>query len=212
MLWLRYVFQIPGLPSIGSPLSAQVVAVQAFGRNTFLDADLSNIRVYHDQSGANDEVTLNWLWEHNFDPGHPNRQLALETRSLLDRMPVYAIVQWEVAAAFDRAWYAANSRRIICLWPSATPGQYFSTRDVKMQTVEVMRARGWSDVIELAHRRQVVRAYLILRKLLGHDPITVTIRTDGFDRKSVQPWTKSWYRWAWYEFLARLHHLALGWV
>lgn len=212
MLWWRYILQIPGLPKIGSVSDAEVVAVQAFGRNTFIDADLANIRVYHDQHGGDDAVTIAWLWEHNFDPGHPNRQLALETRSLLDRWPISAIVQWEVAAAFDRHWYAANRHRVICLWPSATPGEYFSTRDVKMATVRIMDEHGWRQVIELAHRRHVVRAYLILRQLLGHDPIAVTIRTDGFDHKSVQPWTTSWYRWAWYEFLVRLHHLAVRWV
>lgn len=211
-LWWRYWLQLPGLPDIGDPRLADCIAVQAFGRNTYNDADLAGIRTFHDRHGGQDALTLDWLRQHGFDPGQPNRDLARECVHLVDRYHLPVIVQWEVAAAFEPLWYARHRNFIHCLWPSADPTRYYSTWDVKRETVELMRRHRWRRPIEVAHRWQVVRAYAILRRLLGHDPIAVPLRTDSFDPKSVQPWTRSWYAWLPREIAARFHHLLKGWV
>lgn len=207
-LWWRYWLQLPGLPDIGDPSQADCIAVQAFGRNIFDDADLPGIRTYHDRNGGRDELTLEWLRSHDFKPGRPNLQLARETQALVERFGIPAIVQWEVAAAMRPSWYAAHQRQVICLWPSANPGEYYSTVDVKRDTVAIMRQRGWRLPIEVAHRWMIIRAYFVLRKQLGADPVAISrLSSSDFDHESTQPWTRSWYVWLPREIAARLHHV-----
>lgn len=211
-LWWRYAFQVPGLPASGDPRTAQVVAVQAFGRNTYTDNELVQVQEYYRQHGSDDLATLNGLWANGFDPGEPNYRLADECSAIMVQYGVHAIVQWEIAAAMGPTWYRDHRDRIICIWPTNAIGKPFTTRDVKVATVAIMRQHHWSRVIELAHRHQIVRAFLILRKLLGYDPIIVPTRTEEFDPQSRQKWTTSLRAWQPYNVLACLHHLVLRWV
>jgi hypothetical protein len=211
-IWLRYFLGWPGLPAVGDPSQADVVIVQAFGRNDYLDTELFKIRKAYEYFGQNDAQTIAWLRSQNFDPGLPNRQLAAECQTMVDCYGLPVITQWEAALAFDPDWYEQHKNNIICLWPLADPTRYFTTRLVKEQTVQIMRQCGWSNPIELAHKRQVVRSFLIVRKLLGKPPIVLEQKISSFDSGSVQPWTKSPLRWIVREVPTRIHHVFKHWV
>lgn len=208
-MWLRYLCIIPGLPPRGDLSTADVVLVQAFGRNQYPDSELDHITDLHVAYGKQDAVTIAKLREQGFDPGQPNRDLALACQQLVDTYGIAAIVQWEVTVAFDPAWYAAHRNRIVSLWPTA---EYFSTRLVQEHSLRVMQEHGWTKPIELAHSWQIVRAFLIVRKLFGHEPMVSSETIRCFDSKSVQWWTRSKVKWLAYECLARVHHVLYRWV
>ncbi len=206
-VWLRYWLQIPGLPKIGDASKADVIAVQAFGRNTYTDKTVYRVAEMRQRFGGDDLATLNRLREDCFNPGRPNIRLAKECALLMAKYNIAAIVQWEVAAGFSGWWYEKHRDRIVILWPPSEPGKYYSTVDVKRDTWRIMQERGWRQVIELAHSWQVVRAYLILRRIMGYNPIAVRIATDDFDSLSKQVWTTNWLYWFVREALGRLHHV-----
>lgn len=211
-IWLRYLFCWPGLPAVGDPSQADVMIIQAFGRNDYLDTELFKIRKVYENFGQDDAQTIAWLRSQNFNPGLPNRQLAAECQAMADLYGLPVITQWEVATAFDSVWYEQNKNRIICLWPSADPKQYFSTRLVKEETVRVMNQHGWHNPIELAHKRQVARNFLIVKKLLSKSPIIIEQKTQCFDSKSIQSWTRGPLAWIVREVLTRAFHLVKKWV
>lgn len=204
-LWIRYFCVWPGLPPCGSPTDADCILVQAFGRNDYTDAELHTIAGLRQQYQT-DTKTVGALRDRSFDPGKPNDELAKETETIMDQnRHLIAFVQWEVAVAFDWYWYLRNSSRIVCLWPPATG--YFSTVEVVNESKRKMDRLGLSRPIELAHKRQIVRAFLIVRKVFGQAPIIIRQETYSFDPHSVQPWTRSWLPWLFRETLVRVHHL-----
>jgi hypothetical protein len=195
----------PGLPPQGNPEDADAILVQAFGRNHYPDVALRAIREIRDRVGT-DARAVEVLQNHHFDPGIPNRSLARECQVIMDRFPqLRGIVQWEIATAFEGNWYHTNAYRVVCVWP---PKQgYFSTLEVKRDSKQEMSRLGLSLPIELAHRRQIVRAFLIVRKLFGITPIVLEQQTHSFDSSSVQLWTRTWYWWLIREVLGRVHHV-----
>ena len=205
-LWIRYFCVWPGLPPCGNPAEgADCILVQAFGRNSNNDAELRTIAELR-QRCRTDLLAVEALHNFGFDAGTPNDDLARECEAVMNRYPnMVAIVQWEVAAGFDWRWCRSNSRRIICIWPGHEG--YLSTTDVLKQSHGIMQSHRLKRPIQLAHRRHMVRAFLIARKVLGTEPIVLRQRTCSFDRWSVQFWTRTWYRWAVRETLARVHHL-----
>ncbi|MFA6098263.1 MAG: hypothetical protein WCV50_01530 [Patescibacteria group bacterium] len=206
------MFNFQGLPATGDPRQADVVIVQAFGRNGFSDQELNMLGKLTEVEQISDVEMMDILRQWNFDPGQSNRELAEECRRIMDKYKLSAIVQWEIAVAFPTDWYAANNQRIICLWPSAESLQYFSTRKVLENTLAKMIKRRWSLPIELAHHGQILRAYLMVRKIFGNAPVILSPYPKSFDRKSVQPWTRSRWRWLCREIIVRWHHLLKRWV
>jgi hypothetical protein len=209
-LYCLYGLIYPGLKKLGDPYDADVIAVQAFGRNNYLDHELPAVRALFDLC-RNDPETVKELRDRGFDPGEPNRQLAKAAMELADEYNLPIITQWEVAAAFDPDWYKARHDSVICLWPSANPKEYFTTREVKKQTAAIMKRHGWSKPLELSHQRMIVRAVLILFKL-GVEPIVSQKSVTCFDRHSSQKWTTSLFWWLYRESQARIHHLLHQWV
>jgi hypothetical protein len=194
-------------------MEANVLLVQSFGRNSLQEADLWWIKKnIFKNSGSNDFLAIKELEKRKFDPGKPNYSLAAEARQIMDKYShLCAIVQWEVAAAFDRTWYFENKHKIICLWPPEY-AKHYTTWDVKKDALAIMKKNGWKNPIELAHKRQITRAYFIVRKLcqkeLGSDNVIIlSQKTSCFDKKSKQSWTKGPFRWFFYETLARIHHI-----
>jgi hypothetical protein len=216
-LWFRYFLLWPGAPVTGDPNDADSILVQAFGRNSVADTDLHRIRKNRDNCGFDYEMILK-LRGGGCDPGLPNRQLAKICMHLVEKHRLTAIVQWEVAVAFDPAWYGKWRENIFCLWPPKKPGEYFTTKEVKEDSVRMMKKLGKKNPIELAHRRQIVRAALILKKILRREgfsntvPIIVTGQPDSFDANSVQIWTRNPARWLLRESLARIHHLVFRYI
>lgn len=184
------------------------------------DTEVWFVRKKHEELGSDNLRTTAWLRAQGFDPGIPNYELAKECRELVGTYGIPAIIQWEVGAALDPEWYRDHKNLITCVWPPADPKIYFTTWRVKSIMVEIMKRRGWTKPIEVAHQRQIVRSYLIVRKLiqlhLGIKHPTIVIveqNTKSFDRRSVQKWTtKLFPSWLKQEFLARGHHIVHRWV
>lgn len=211
-LWFNYMTCWRGLPEIGDPQKAHVVIVQAFGRNSYPDSEVHSIRELWEGCGRNDLTAVKKLRSLNFDPGKSNISLALECMEIMDKYGIPGIVQWEIAVAFPEEWYYRNADRIVCLWPPKGKGNYFSTWDVKILTYKIMNQRQWAIPIEVAHKRQITRAYLIVRKIMGKKVVVLPQKTTVFDPQSVQLWVRAWYLWLPREILTRLHHLYKGWV
>ena len=208
-LWLRYLLVYPGAPPLGDVAEADVIIVQAFGRNSFSDRVLHNIGKLYNDCCNDDLLTIRQLHYNNFQPGLPNLSLANECRVLMENFNKPAIVQWEVAAAFEFEWYKKNSHRIFCVWPPDRPVKRFSTWQVKEKTREIMDRYGWKIPVELAHKRQYIRAFFTVYKLIGPAVIPPQ-NTDCYDPLSVQKWTSSPFRWFIpYEPIARIYFLML---
>lgn len=217
--WLRYLgcMFTPGLPSIGSPLRADVIIAQAFGRNSISEAEFGKVvTLFHEQAQGDDIKAFELLRQQGFDAGIANRDLADLCKQLADFYQLPIIGQWEVMAQLyfaDQDWYVQNQslpgRRLVAIWPESP--DYFATWHVKSATKAEMERRGWQVPIEVAQKHMIARAYLVLRKL-GLDPVIVDQEVGIFDLYSVQPWTRSWLKWYPREFLGRVHHLVFGFV
>lgn len=204
--WLWYWLQLPGCPFGARADEADVILVQAFGRNHLADNDLANLRRYHDEHGGRDAVTLAWCRDH-VEVGSANRSLAMELMDLVHHSHLPVIAQWEVIVPLPISWYERHQSRIICLWPSAVPGEYFSTVDVLAKALTTMTEHRWDSPLVLAHAGQVMRCAMLIRRELGRWPAIPPNLPNEFDRDSVQPWTRNRAAWMWHEFLARGHHV-----
>jgi hypothetical protein len=212
-VWIRYFAVIPGLPAIGDPEEADVLIIQAFGRNTYGDEELDIVRTIYERSGGNDATAIEKLREVSFNPGIPNYDLAQEAQEIADRYDLPIITQWEVAVAFNPEWYAVHKERIICIWP---PGgtEYFTTWHVKTATWKIMKEKGWKTPVELAHKSQIARSFLVVKKVMHITPVVLPQRTKSFDPNSVQPWIRSWRKFVLpREIIVRwVHHIIKRWV
>src|SRR4030043_583677 len=199
-IWLRYFAFWLGVGPMGDPKEADVIIVQAFGRNSIIDDRLFEVRRIFDEAGS-DLAAIKKLQEMKFadkknffDPGIPNRILAKQCSELVERNNIPAIVQWEIAAAFTPHWYWEHKKSFFCIWPSKKPGKYFSTYDLNVKAIEIMKEKGFRRPIVLAHKMQMARAFLIAKKLLkenfdGSSAIVVYKGPDFFDPDSVQWFT-----------------------
>ncbi len=213
-VWTRYCLFWNGLPAIGNPKDADVIIVQAFGRNNLEDEDLEYIYDLR-QEKVSDLKTLESLRSHAFDPGKPNYSLANETIKLMKKYGLPAIVQWEVAVALLNVGLY-DKEKIFCIWPPENCTG-FNTLEVKEETFKIMKKNNWSSPLELAHKRQITRAFLIVKNFMEANkfsgwPVTVEQETDCFDSKSIQKWTTGPLAWYPKEFLVRIHHWIFGWV
>ena len=221
-IWLRYFAIWPGLPAVGNPKKADVIIVQAFGRNSFIDERLFEIRRIFDKAGSDFTAVENirkikFLDNRvGFDSGLPNKALAQECRTLMERYNIPAIVQWEIATAFEPEWYRKYHEKIICLWPSVNPKEYFSSQLVKEQAVRKMIQMAWLVPLELAHRRMTVCSFMMTKRLLkkhralSRGIVVVEQRVDSFDPNSVHWWTRNKYFWIMREVPVRVHHVLRG--
>jgi hypothetical protein len=212
-IWIRYFLIWPSLRPIGNPADGDVITIQAYGRNSIPDAELYLVGQLRQLIG-NDWLTIKKLRQVPIycDPGEQNFSLALECQDLVDRYHLPIITQWEVAAAFGPHWYKKHKENVFCVWPPTEPQVRFSTYEVKEETKKIMKAHGWKKPIELAHKRQIVRNFLIVRKLIN-TPIITAQKTDDFDPGSVQKWTRRPGFWfVGYEPWVRAHHILNRWV
>lgn len=210
--WIWYWLQLPGCSQRSPEAQADVIVVQAFGRNTLIEEDLANLRRYHDGNGNHDGLTLAWCRDHQIEVGDPNRSLAMVLINMVHQTRLPVVAQWEVILACPPDWYKHHRQSIFCLWPPAQPGQYFTTRRVLEDTVAVMRFRGWRRPLVLAHTRQLHRVCLMLKRLSGAWPAVSRDQIDEFDSQSLQPWTRNIFAWWYRETRVRVHHVLHHWV
>lgn len=210
-LWLRYGLVWPGMPVTGNPGEADVIVVEALGRNSILDRDLFEVRRIRDERGSDVEA-IQRLRELHVDPGLTNCELADEAAAIHRTYQIPMFCQWEIALALRPSWYASNCQNIVCIWPSIEPGVPLQTRDVLFEANRLMADAGYDRMINIAHRRMAVRAYMLARIIMNQAPIILPQRTTTFDRHSVQGHTTGVLPWLSYEPRARCHHLLHRWV
>lgn len=210
-LWLRYGLIWPGMPTIGNPGEADVIVVEALGRNSILDRDLFEVRRIRDECD-NDVVAIQRLRELRVDPGLANCELADEVMAIHRTYQIPIFCQWEIALAFRRSWYAEHWQDVVCIWPSIVPGVPLRIRDVLFEANRLMADAGYDRMINVAHRRMAVRVYALARTIMKQPPIILPQRTTTFDRHSVQGHTTGTVPWLSYESRARCRHLFHRWV
>ncbi len=205
----RYMFPSLGARKSRDLYKGDVIFAQAFGRNTFPDSSVFAVGVMFDEF-EDDEKTLEWLRSHDFDPGIPNKEIAKAVKELMTRYFIPAIVQWEIAAAFDTEWYRENKKRITCIWPTKERNTYFNTNEVNVLSLQAAEKLGRSNPIEVAHKMQIQRAALIIKKLSGKFPLIPDDIPKSFDEKSLQWWTRTIWACMFREIPTRMYHILTG--
>ena len=234
-LWLCYFFSLwPAVPSFGRIEDADCVFVQAFGRNSYTDAELvsviENLRneiIINETTSvvSSDEQMFELLKRDGFDPGASNLalgQYAVTQFKFIARNNngrALIISQWEVSYAIyeqDPTWYKEHSRDIETIWPNE---DYFATWHVKVESKKRMIEREFSKPLEVAQPAMITRAVPIIWST-GVRPIVEKIDNGKthvlwvWDKDSVQPWTRSWEDWRTRELFSRIAHLTThmaGW-
>ena len=214
-LWLKYCIPWSTVKTASNLKQAKVVLAQSCGRNSYADAELYRVGRLVERA-ARDLDVFEHLADQNFWPGLPNVYMAKQCLTLIRRLNIPAIVQWEIGYSIyrqDEVWFKSNPGKVRCVWPSTKPGVYMSTRDVLEMSAELMRQQEISGPIAVvAHDYHVVRVLLMARKLWGDSVMAVGDSCRFFDRESVQPWTRSFARFIPREVMVRFHHLFKGWV
>jgi hypothetical protein len=218
-LWCTYWLPFwPSVPGIGRVEDGDCLFVQSFGRNHFTDNELGrilwNIR---SRTKLSDYESFVLLRQQGFDPGDSNRALARYSKKLFHQLskngPVI-ISQWEVVYCLfemDPVWYLKHRSDIECIWPPEEG--YFATAHVKQASKACMLNRGKKHPVEVAHPAMITRAVPIMWGA-GISPIVEQIKLFHasrhelwvWDRRSVQPWTRSWENWRTRETLGRVAH------
>lgn len=223
--------------AIGKAYSDQVdfICPQAFGRNTFSNDDVGAIvnTAHKKLCDSHDIDTFEWLKSRNFDPGRPNRILALRCIRLAKalkssiwgtychRIPPLitpVIGQWEVLCAMwlsEPDWYMEHQEILTPIWPPAQG--YLGTRDMLLIVKKLADTCELKTPLLAAHPEHIKRCFFIARKIFGIAAIDIgtwegNSHEEWFDPGSVQKWTRSPSRWLWYEMLVRIHHRIHGWI
>jgi hypothetical protein len=182
--------------------------IQAFGRDTFTDAELVMIKKTREALG-NDTTMMEFLRDKQFEPGHSNIDLAKKmAENLTSEAPIEQIAQWEVVFALYRDYpeiYASYRHYIHTLWPHSG---FYPTYEVKKDSVDVMDKFGLYNAQELAHPDMMARAVGILEKLgVQPDPIAADVR---YDPGSTQAHVRDAEAFKGRERLARIEHVLRG--
>lgn len=220
VIQLLYLLPVPGLTlKLARVIHRQYPAtsendcifVQAFGRNSWTDAQLLGVLKDNRARGAANPMRV--LRGEGFDPGRSNRMLAgIAWRLFLDH-PVRIFAQWEVAYAMWEANPRGYQELLVqkewmhILWPR---GSYYPTWMVKQDSIGLAAEQGLSRPIELAHPDMVARATAILWRLGARPSLYIT--PIEYDPKSVQPWTRSQRHWWLRNLLGHVHHILHRWV
>lgn len=198
---------------------AGFISPQAFGRNTYSDEEVGSV-IHAMLESIKDPIRrFEWLKERGFEPGTPNRILALRCIRLAKDAPIRSIVrpiigQWEVLYAiwsYEPDWYTKHQNILIPIWPPAVG--YLGTRGMLLIVKEIADRRGLKTPLITAHPEHIQRCFFIARKIFGVAATDVrNPSAEWFDPESIQKWTTGPGRWLAYEMLARIHHRLHGWM
>lgn len=218
------------------PNEGDIISPQAFGRNTYQDKEVGVvIKAIHERCNGDSVAMFQELSIKGFDPGHPNRMLALrcielakepwgagfdEDGQLIQKctIPRTVIGQWEVLYAmwhYEPDWYAKNEKVLIPIWPPLKG--YLGTRGMLLIVKNLAEQRHLHTPVLIAHPEHIQRCFFIARKIFGKGQVAtdhemIRYDTRSFDQGSVQKWTQSEGAWLRYEMMARVHHLLHGWM
>lgn len=226
---VSFWYACPGYPS-----QADFICPQAFGRNTYSDEDVGMYLAALREAAKGDQIAVfQELHARGFDPGEPNRMLALRCIELAKTPEVFfdqdqegrprytelrpVIGQWEVLYAmwrYEPGWYRANEAVFLPIWPPVQG--YMGTRGMLLAVKEVADSNGLDMPAIVAHPEHLPRSFFLARKVFGErvvaDRRPVRYETQCFDPRSVQKWTRDPGAWLRYEMLARIHHRLHGWM
>ncbi len=207
---IRYALFWCGMPQSKNMRKGDVVLAQSFGRNSWDEIEMKKLKRKFRETES-DEKTLEWIRNDKFDPGKPNREIAKIVVELLDEYHIPAIVQWEIATAFSEEWYAQHKKEIICIWPPEE-NEHFDTRSVIIESAEVIREKNFVHPVVVAHKQQIVRTALIVKKYCGIFPLTSKKQPNIFDAHSIQWWTRNIFFWSFREFFVRVRYIVKRYV
>jgi len=198
------------------------ICPQAFGRNTYSDRKVGMIVGSIIESLHNSQIdTFRALFSRGFDPGTPNKALALRCLELAKASPMTGprpvIGQWEVLYAMweiDQKWYEDHEKMLCSIWPPIQG--YLGTRGMLLIVRDIADTHSLKMPVLVAHAEHIQRCFFIARKVFGYPVATdhSLIRDDTrcFDQRSVQKWTRNEGAWLRYEMMARVHHRLHGWI
>ncbi|AKM82167.1 TPA: hypothetical protein DD449_03615 [Candidatus Berkelbacteria bacterium] len=187
---------------------AKVVFGQAFGRNTYTDADLGKVRAIYEANGCDDYRTVEAM-RLSFDPGEPNRLFGQKAQKIAAQLILPIVCQWEILFGLDRYWFYANRHRINGIWPPAKdPEKYFTSKNVIQLGKQFIKSD--ESVYLVDHAGMTNR---IVRMLAVEGIETAAVwDSEVYDNESIQPHTRNRAAWLKREQLVRVHHLIHGWV
>ncbi len=134
------------------------------------------------------------------DPGLTNYALAGVAARLAAGSSAPLLLQWEIALALaeQRPMMTVN-HTVREHWA----GEYLDTFEVLRQIAVVCRANGGKRVAIVAHPAHAWRVARVAARL-GLDPVIVNTVGVPYDPESIQPWTRSAWRFLPRELAARL--------
>jgi len=207
---VSYINVIPGaFPPTGFRSRAigvnDSLLIQAFGRNSVPDKELSTIRDKNIHAESDFEMFA-YLDHIGFDPGDSNRALADVIDEQLNREEVIEpIGQWEPMYALwqkNSEKYRQYQNYFHLLWPHSN---FYPTYEVKADSIAIMDQLGMYNPLELAHQDMIVRALAILARFgVDADALVGDI---PFDPSSVQAQTRGKGPWVVRETLTRVEHI-----
>ncbi|MBI2439239.1 MAG: hypothetical protein HYV45_01400 [Candidatus Moranbacteria bacterium] len=204
---------------------ADFICPQAFGRNTYSDKEVGT--VVNSIIDLSDNVVDRFvrLGARGFDPGHPNKILALRSIRFAKLIHPFfdntdtirpVIGQWEVLYAmwlYEPDWYAKHQNLLTPIWPPII--DYLTTHGVFRIAKDIADGHGLKKPLLIAHPEHIQRCFFIARKIFGK-PVAIDVAhasdSEWFDKASVQKWTRSPSYWLPYEMLARIHHRFHSWM
>ncbi|MBP5993803.1 MAG: hypothetical protein KA731_02740 [Candidatus Moranbacteria bacterium] len=199
---------------------ADFICPQGFGRNMYSDKNVGAIVGTARKNAGNDIAAFEWLQLMGFNPGRPNKMLALYCIRLSKKEPSSAcpvIGQWEVLYAmwlYEPDWYQKYQDIFIPIWPPRVG--YLGTRGMMLVVKDIAGGRNLHAPLLVAHPEHIQRCFFIARKIFGElvaaDYSDGKTGSDWFDEGSVQRWTRGPNIWIAYEMLVRTHHRLQGWM
>lgn len=132
------------------------------------------------------------------EPSPCNKRLARAAEHINDIMTVRGdrpliVAQWETARQLEMDGYGVA--HIVRLLPD---GRFLGSEEVWEEAREVFKAAGITTVVLVAHPFLHLRKVRWLAEADGFTVETHPVRGIGFDRKSMQWWTRGPLRLTWY--------------
>lgn len=134
------------------------------------------------------------------EPNPCNRRLAEETFRIARSLPfpVLIVSQWEITRALNDLGLPPSQS------VESTPGKYLDSEAVMEGAAIFFRENGVTHVIPIAH--PFLHMYKCRRLVTEHGFTLIKrdVRKIGFDRKSLQPYTRGPLRLLWYAIKQKL--------
>ncbi|NTW14401.1 MAG: hypothetical protein HGA31_05240 [Candidatus Moranbacteria bacterium] len=186
-----------------------------YGRNTYSNRETVTV-VHRKRDELGDDIGMfEWLASEGFDPGKPNRSLAMMCDTECARTIPIIIGQWEVMYALwleNPIRYRRQIASFITIWPLKK--NYLATRGFLLEAKRVADVRGLKTPLVIAHPKHIQRCFFLAEKIFGQARTTrCAFEERWYDPESIQWQTRGERFWLFYELcLARPYDLLHGWL